>query len=331
VCVLSPHGGARHRHAPKRVPLKRKLLLVVLVACLLAVPAALGATFVRAWGGYGGHDGAFNRPTGVAEDPNLDVYVTDTNNSRVEKFNLHGGFIAKWGSHGTGPGQFNHPEGIAVDPRGFVYVADSGNNRIEKFDLHGNFIHAFGAKGSGDGRLDFPTGVAVDPHGNVLVADTFNRRIELFHANGHFIRVIGAGILGAVYGVTTDAVTKCTNCVHHFYVADTTHHRIVEFANDGTKVREWGRYGHGNGEFTAPVALAFSRSGHLFVVDAKNNRIQVFNAHGGFLRAFGSYGTGLGHFNDPSGLALSPRVFGLFLHLYVVDRLNYRIQEFDVS
>ena len=40
------------------------------------------------------------------------VYVLDTMNNRVQKFDNHGNFLAKWGLSGKGNGQFGDPTGI---------------------------------------------------------------------------------------------------------------------------------------------------------------------------------------------------------------------------
>jgi DNA-binding beta-propeller fold protein YncE len=65
-------------------------------------------------------------------DGSGNVYVADTNNGRIEKFDPNGTFLAKWGSYGSSDGQFNSPAGVAVDSSGNVYVADQNNNRIVK-------------------------------------------------------------------------------------------------------------------------------------------------------------------------------------------------------
>jgi DNA-binding beta-propeller fold protein YncE len=64
----------------------------------------------------------------VAVDGSGNVYVSDTRNQRIEKFDSGGTFLAKWGTP--------YPWlGVAVDGSGNVYVADLGNNRIEKWSL----------------------------------------------------------------------------------------------------------------------------------------------------------------------------------------------------
>ena len=90
--------------------------------------------FVAQWGSLGTGNGQFNLPRGIAVAADGSVYVADTYNHRVQKFDTNGAFVAKWGSSGTGDGQFNLPVGIAVDADGSVYVADTSNNRVQKFD-----------------------------------------------------------------------------------------------------------------------------------------------------------------------------------------------------
>ncbi|MBV6342832.1 InlB B-repeat-containing protein [Candidatus Magnetobacterium casense] len=90
-------------------------------------------TFVTKWGSFGAGDGQFFGPSGVAVDSAGNVYVADTNNDRIQKFDSNGTFITKWGSLGAGAGQFNTPIGVAVDSAGNVYVADFSNHRIQKF------------------------------------------------------------------------------------------------------------------------------------------------------------------------------------------------------
>jgi len=90
-------------------------------------------SFITKWGSKGKGDGQFFFPRAVALDSSDNVYVADTFNHRIQKFDSDGTFITKWGSRGEGDGQFTHPQGEAVDSSGNVYVADGSNNRIQKF------------------------------------------------------------------------------------------------------------------------------------------------------------------------------------------------------
>jgi DNA-binding beta-propeller fold protein YncE len=99
--------------------------------------------FVTCWGkngGTGGGDaaigsapGEFNLPYDVAVDERDDVYVTDTSNTRVQKFTADGRFLFAWGGPGSGAGQFHDPYGVDTDCRSTVYVTDEGNDRVQRF------------------------------------------------------------------------------------------------------------------------------------------------------------------------------------------------------
>jgi hypothetical protein len=81
---------------------------------------------------------AVNVPEGVAVDSAGNLYIADTNNSRVRK--VSNGVITTIAGNGTagfsgdnGPAtsaQLDDPMGVAVDSSGKVYIADSGNLRV---------------------------------------------------------------------------------------------------------------------------------------------------------------------------------------------------------
>jgi hypothetical protein len=141
-------------------------------------------SFLRKFGRGSIDDGQLYYPQGVAVDSQGYVYVADTINDRIQKFDSNGTFISKWGSLGSSDGRFFYPNRIAVDSQGYVYVADTGNNRIQKFNSNGKFITKWGSKGSADdGQFDYPNGIAVDSTGKVYVADWDNHRIQVFSSS----------------------------------------------------------------------------------------------------------------------------------------------------
>jgi hypothetical protein len=82
----------------------------------------------------GAGPGQFRGATDLAVDNrNGDVYVVDSGNNRVQRFDRDGRFVAEFGSAGRGNGQFDRPFGIAIDKEGYIFVADTGNKRIQKF------------------------------------------------------------------------------------------------------------------------------------------------------------------------------------------------------
>ncbi|HEY1354681.1 MAG TPA: hypothetical protein VGF09_00050, partial [Solirubrobacterales bacterium] len=161
--------------------------ILALAAC--AAIAALPSTALAVSGGWisSGNFGSFGTGSGqlqadyfgtgggaAVDESTGDVYVTDTGNARVEKFDASGNFLAAWGFGvadgsnayqictapsgcqaglpGTAPGQFSDPSGIAVDNSngpnaGDVYVVDGNNpngagqnDRITKFSSSGAYL-----------------------------------------------------------------------------------------------------------------------------------------------------------------------------------------------
>ena len=143
---------------------------------------------------------------GVCLDDDDNLYVADTGNSRIQKFDPSGRFAFLFGSHGDGPGQMGVPQGVAVDEDGYIYVTDKGNDRVQKFDHQGRFLLSFGEYGTGpgqfagrmpvEGRGQGPYGIDVGRRsGHIYTADTDNSRVQIFDRQGNFVRSIGEGII----------------------------------------------------------------------------------------------------------------------------------------
>jgi tripartite motif-containing protein 71 len=155
-------------------------------------------SFVKSWSSDGKGEGQLNKPHGLDIDPSGNVYIVDTNNYRVDKFDSNGKFIMMWGSKSADEGQFLHGHDIAIDSSGNIYVNDvlkeEGTNhaRVEKFDSNGKFIMMWGSKGSGEGQFFKPECIAVDSSDYVYVCDGGNFRIQKFDSNGKFITTWGS-------------------------------------------------------------------------------------------------------------------------------------------
>ncbi len=135
------------------------------------------------WGGVGTSDGKFQSPNGLAVDKsNGDVYVVDTDNFRIQRFDAAGGFETKWGRQATDTDGFSMPIGATVDHDGSIYISDRQTNRVTKFSRHNQLLagHAGGSLGPGDGTFLAPTGIAVTPDFTTYVVDSGNHRIRVF-------------------------------------------------------------------------------------------------------------------------------------------------------
>jgi DNA-binding beta-propeller fold protein YncE len=122
---------------------------------------------VMTLGGIGIAEGKMYKPTHVVVDKYGNLYVMDSFNYRVQKFNAEGKFIKQFGSQGDALGSFARPKGIAVDNEGLLYVADTAFENVQIFDAEtADLLLFFGGFGSAPGNMYLPSGLAVD-HQNV--------------------------------------------------------------------------------------------------------------------------------------------------------------------
>lgn len=129
-------------------------------------------------------DEGLNFPTFAVEAPN-GIWVNDTLNYRVKRFDWDGRLLASFGEEGSGQGAFARPKGLAVDGDGNIWVVDSLMDNIQIFDGDGRLLLVIGGRGRDKGEFWSPGGIAIEGD-LVYVADTFNNRIQV-------LRYIGGG------------------------------------------------------------------------------------------------------------------------------------------
>ncbi len=137
-------------------------------------------TLVRRLGGRGDKPGTFNFPTHAAVDAEGHLYVADSLNHRIQRFDPDGKLLGSFGQAGDGTGYFAKAKGVAVDSEGHVYVADSLYDVVQIFDKDGRFLLNFGGSGREGGSLWLPTGICIDEQDRIYVADSGNSRIQVY-------------------------------------------------------------------------------------------------------------------------------------------------------
>ena len=100
-------------------------------------------------------------PTNLTVDDKGALYVTNTGNNRVMKYDIDGNFLGSFGQNTDQFGNFVKPKGIAVDQAGRIYVVDGGTNVVQMFDDKFRLLTYFGWPGLETGSLSSPTGIAV--------------------------------------------------------------------------------------------------------------------------------------------------------------------------
>lgn len=134
----------------------------------------------------------FAIPTGVAVDSFGNVYVADSEGSKIRKITPAGQVttFAGNGIFGSDDGigtaaTFGSPYAVAVDSSNNVYVADTNNHKIRKITVLGvvTTVAGSGDQGNTDGpgntaTFSYPTGIAVDANNDIYVADFDNHKIR---------------------------------------------------------------------------------------------------------------------------------------------------------
>jgi sugar lactone lactonase YvrE len=210
------------------------------------------------------------QPHGVAVDASGNLYVADSYNNRVLRFNNAAtapnganadvvlgqvDFTSSIQGNPQTQSGMSAPYGLAVDASGNLYVADLLDNRVLRFNNAATAINGANADGV-LGEPDFttysqwctqsrtyqPTGVAVDVSGNLYVADQQNSRVLRF--NNAATKANGAnadGVLGQPdFTTNTRACTQsgmfnnagvAVDALGNLYVAEPVNNRVLLFRN----------------------------------------------------------------------------------------------------
>ncbi len=243
------------------------------------------------------------------------VWVADTLNHRIQRFDLDGGGAVEFGSHGRRVGHLDAPQGVWATDRA-VYVADDRNDRVQVFALDGTPRGAIGAE---RGRLSRPYDVAVDGGGRVLVADNLHHRVRVFGADRRYIASFGRGY-GKRPGRLAYPRALSVDAAGNVYVADTANGRISVFAGDGTPLRTIGRDGRAVGQFIAPAGVSASPDGGFAVADTVDSRVVQHTDDGAPLVSYGSRGGRPDHLDRPRGIAIDASFTS-----WTADTLNHRL------
>lgn len=191
-------------------------------------------TFLREWGVFGqpAEPAESGRllygPRDLAFDSQGHLYVADTGNKRVIKYDPEGEVVGITGGPGGEGAQMQEPVGIAVSEEGELYVVDTWNQRILVFDTDLRFLREWQVLGwEGMSVVNKPY-LALDHAGGVYVSDPENYRVLKFDDQGKLLVVWGQ------YGADASSMNLPTGIVvdeaGRIVVADSDNHRILVFA-----------------------------------------------------------------------------------------------------
>ncbi len=253
----------------------------------------------------------FNDMHSLAVGPDGLVYLADTANNRVRRYNPKTGVVSAFAGTGAkgddGEGvpalkaKFGGVYCLSFDPKGeHLYLADLDMRRVRAIDMKTGVVSTVAGNGKkgvpedgADARtaplLD-PRAVAADGAGNVYVLERGGHALRVVGADGKIRTVVGTGKAGAA-GDGGDARRATLNGPKHLCVdrdgsvliADTENHlirrylpregKIVRVAGTGKK----GAAGVGGppekAELAQPHGVIVHPSGAIYVSDSGNDRV----------------------------------------------------------
>ncbi|SLM29355.1 putative Peptidylamidoglycolate lyase [Desulfamplus magnetovallimortis] len=266
------------------------------------------------------------------------IYISDTNNNRIQKFTVDGsflGYIDTLSGNCTSDCQLYFPSRMVFDSSGNLFVLHRNSfgkekNIVVKLSSSDEYILSFEIESDIDSEVYSDdsssianlAGMAIDENDNLYISDATDHRILSYSSEGLYLGTIGSkgsgkGQFNAPYGL-------CFGKDGKLYVADRDNNRIEKFSREKLFVNSWSSNGTEPGMFNKPSGIAVDIAGNVFIADRKNHRVQKLDANGNVLMIIGEKGEENGKFNSPSNVDVDQTG-----NIYVADSWNNRIQKFD--
>ena len=266
----------------------------------MSVNAAQEFKFVNTFGGKGTGESQFAKTLFMAFGPEGAIYVTDTDNFRIQKFNEMGVFVFDIQMEAESEFRFINPTAIAIGTDSSIYVMDwmfveiSDANiqgeQVPKIFNYGPGIHKFDA--SGEFVASYPI---QDLSQRIKPLESAAPGLD---ADGNYALIIPQGDTKREFLLTTDAQNNLYVCD-----SDVPNKLIIKLNANGKTIARYFLDQPGTGYIAQPTDMAVDKVGNLYVVDEKGHRVLKYSADGKFERAFGQYGDAAGEFIAPFRIA----------------------------
>jgi DNA-binding beta-propeller fold protein YncE len=299
--------------------------------------------------------GTFKNPADIFIDHEYNVWIADTGNNRVVKFDEKGAYQRDFGVE-EGPGKLNAPEGIFISQRGEVWVADRGNGRIVQYTPNGEFVKELGKPRSKlleEDQVYQPNKLTIDRRGYIYVLNGGGdyRGIFLLDSEGEFRGFFGANRLKfdlmrlLIRTFTTEAQKKQISKVlptHHanlftdargfiYTVSPLSQKDQIKKLNSigkdvySPEEKEYGMNMRRGNQLVRPqfVDVAVDDQGIVSALDFNSGLIYQYDQSTNLLAIFGGRGAQRGKFELPQSLAV-----GRDGRIYVLDANRNTVQVF---
>jgi tripartite motif-containing protein 71 len=215
-------------------------------------------------------------PHGVAVDSRGNIYVVDTGNNRIVKFDPSGKELISFGKKGSGPGQFLEPLVAAVSPQGNVLVLDSETSWIQVFAPDGKFLNRIAGPAM---SFYHPAGLAVSSDGTVAVVDTGGNRVVLIDSDGKLKGSPITGVEKQRFSQPTDVYFDARGGIHVYQTAGPkAPSTLFHLTSTGELASRWIVADASSTVDTPRSALA--SDGRVYMSDPHQRKVRVYDADG---------------------------------------------------
>ncbi len=310
---------------------------------------SLTGTPLGGFGEYGTGNGQFASPRDVAVDETGNIYVADAENNRVQKFDEAGVFQWVVGGLGTGNATLNTPIGVTWDAANDVLlVASTGQSLIKAWNAAGVYQWksptgtALGARAMRD--------VSRGPDGRMWVTAYREHQIKVYDvsADGLTWNTTPAFVLGdgAASGNGVNQLNFPYNVswsldAQTVYVSDTGNGRIARWDLSGPTPVWLDPFGAhcdihpqpcpdppaAAGEFNHLRRVTVDSVGLIYGAEFWGSGIEVFNPAGDPVLSIEGDSAPAPGFSEAYSVDVAPSSG----QVYVMDRLNHRIQRFTAA
>jgi len=278
-------------------------LLEIILSTGFSVEANERFTQAAAFGTLGSGNGNLDTPYGIVTTPDgLEIWIADSSNNRIARFQNDGTWIDSFGSLGSGNGQFSNPRGLVI-VGSYVYVTDRLNGRVQKFDTATRTYQTQWSTGAASG----PDGIAYDAVSALFyVACYADETVKVYNASGVLQSTwnVGYGPMGvAVSADGTKIVTSGWYGAFKYTAAGVYEGNLGVNMYDAYGIKD----------------VYLDKADHLYVCDDATLRITKQLLDGEHLGVIGSEGTGDLEVTSLGGVIRFEK------YLYIVDRGGARV------
>jgi sugar lactone lactonase YvrE len=131
------------------------------------------------FGQPGSGNGQFLYPNGITTDKSGDVFVSDSNNTRIQVFNSKGSFLYRFA--GTKKDHLALPRGLAFDDKNRLHVVDTLKHKVFVFSKQGKLMFSYGNSGDRATTFSYPNAIAFGADfKKIYIADKQNNRAAIW-------------------------------------------------------------------------------------------------------------------------------------------------------